>query len=270
MKFLSLSLVSLLSIAVVGCVGDPELQGDEVEPADVADTAEVEQRVSAFGIWGYGCTSGFCNYDLGTLTDRTCFLGGLSGDLRGGYALVTRLNGRFRLELRGGTGKTVGATAICISGNTNLVTASWSAGLAAKEIKGVVTSQRRCFLSGVFNGYSTHGFDNTGDYAYVWKDSVGKWWLGGNIAGNPDTSAYATCVDIPSGQGVWGIVAPTVGTASFNMAYNSGNIACGITKIGGPLTGAGAEGVTVNYNAGTRYWTFTASNSKMGEAICYQ
>lgn len=273
MKSLSFSAVMLASsLSLLGCVGD-EAATDGTDPTteDGADAlGEVKQEVAAYGLWNYGCTSAFCNYDIGTQTGRTCFLGGVSGDLRDGYAIVSRLNGRFRLELRAATNKTVGATAICISGNTNLTTASWKAGLPAKQILGTVTSTRRCFLSGLFNANAVDGFDNAGDFAEVWKDTNGNWWLGGNQAGGGDPNAYATCVDIPASAGVWGIVAPSSGTASFNMASNPGGIACGLTKAGGPLTGGGSDGVNIAYNSGTHFWTFTASNSKQGQALCFQ
>ncbi len=279
MKQLSLSALALAStLSLLGCISDEAGDGSDLieesgEIAPVADGAalgELDQQVAAWGYWGYGCSNdSWCYYDLGTLTDRTCFLAGVSGDYREGFVNVARLNGKWRLELKAAASKSVGARVVCISGDTNAIGASWLAGQPAKQILGTVTSKRRCFLSGLSNVLtSSNGLDNATDYVRTWKDSAGKWWLGGAINGAATPSAYATCVDVPAAYNPYGIVAPTSGTASFDMVENVAGDICGITKFGGPLIGGASDGVNIGYDGGTHFWNFSAQNGKFGEALC--
>jgi hypothetical protein len=275
MKSLSLSALALTSaLSLLGCIAEDEgddttteAPGESAAPAqDAPKLGEVEQQVAAFGYWGYGCSNdSWCYYDLGTLTNRTCFLAGVSGDYREGFVNVARVNGNWRLELRAGANKSVGARAVCISGATNSIGASWIGGQPAKQILGTVTSKRRCFLGGFSNLLTgSNGLDNTTDYLRTWKDSAGNWWLGGSIAGAATPYAYATCVDVPAAYNPYGIIGP----ASFNMVENVAGDVCGITKFGGPLIGGASDGVNIGYDGGTHFWSFTAQSGKFGEALC--
>jgi hypothetical protein len=272
------SMISLLALG--GCAVDGAEAGDEV--ADLAETSElgdalpatgeVRQAVSAIGFYNYYCSSGTCNFDIGSTTGRTCFLGGIFGSLIGGAASIYPITGgTYRLHLAHAPFQKIGARAICISGTTNLTRASWRGGQTATPINGTVTSKRRCFLDGISNeSGDTNGFDTSSDYAKVWKDSAGKWYLGGSLSGLADSYVSATCVDIPTDRGLWGIVANPGGSVGFDTAYNAnGGVACGLNKIGGKFTTASySDGLDVNYNSGTRYWDISAVNDKQGETVC--
>lgn len=275
----SLSLATLLAatssvFALGGCAMDAE--GTEVDPLGAPDDetlAETEQAVSATGLYHYQCTSGNCSFDLGTTTGRSCFLGGISGSLDDGSATIfAAVGGIYRLSLIHAPGQRIGATAVCVSPKTNAVTASWRGGQPATPINGTVTSSRRCFLTGISNvSGSVRGFDTASDYAEVWKDPSGQWFLGGSLSGGADSWVSAVCLDLPVDQGIWGIVAGSGSTVGFNLAYNSNGVACGLKKLGGRfLTNSFSDKLGIDYDAGTRYWNITAVNSKQATAICYQ
>ena len=281
MKHPSLSTLALASaLSLIGCIaeGEGDLSSDlledssETQPAqDGAKLGELDQQVAAWGYWGYGCSNdAWCYYDLGTLTDRTCFLVGVSGDYRDGYIKVARYNSNWRLEMHAEANKSIGARAVCISGDTNSISTTWIAGNPAKQILGTITSKRRCFLAGFSNAGTTisSGLDNATDYIRTWKDSVGNWWVGGSIAGAATPYVYSTCVDVPAAYNPYGIVAPASGTASFDMVENVAGDICGITKFGGPLIGGASDGVNIGYDGGTHFWNFSAQNGKFGEALC--
>lgn len=278
MKQLSVIALSLASaLSFTACVADEaELGGEAIteeqatQPqGDGKDLGEVSSQLTAWGITPATCSSGYCNIDLGTMDERTCFIGGFSGDLREGWAYISRVNNHFRLEMHPGEGKQVGATAICISGNTNMYVESWRTNLGAKPINGTVTSKRRCFISGILNTGSYNAFDNTSDYALVWKDSTGQWYLGGSVSGAADALVTTTCVDVTSPTAPWGIV----GTGSFNLSYDPGSpngVGCGLTKIGGNFINGLSDGLNIGFNFGTRYWNISADAGKSAEAICYK
>lgn len=288
MKSFSLSAVAVLStLSLLGCMGDDELDPDADPNAEIIaqlgfdpsaerfddlvvenakpGVGDINSQVAAFGFWGYTCSSARCYYDHDTLTDRTCFLAGISGDLREGYVNMGRVNGRWRLEMFAAAGKTVGARTVCISGATNLANANWLGGQPAKQILGTVTSTRRCFLGGVFNTNSaSNGLDNATDYVRVWKDTANKWWLGGQIAGAATPTATAYCVDVPVTFTPRAITGPD----SFNLVENVNGEVCGLTEAGGPFINGASDGTLINYNDGTHLWSFAASSGKFGTARC--
>ncbi|MBK7540082.1 MAG: hypothetical protein IPI49_32950 [Myxococcales bacterium] len=260
--------------ALMGCA----MEEEGTEPTDLGVSqddalAETEQAVSATGLYHYQCTTGNCAFDLGTTTGRSCFLGGISGSLdQGGATIYAIVGGTYRLSLIHAPGQRIGATAVCVAPKTNAITASWRGGQSATPINGTVTSSRRCFLTGISNtsGY-VRGFDTASDYAQVWKDPNGQWFLGGSLAGGADTWASAVCLDLPVDQGIWGIVAGAGSTVGFNLAYNSNGVACGLSKLGGKfLTNSFSDKLGIDYDAGTRYWNIKAVNSKQATAVCYQ
>jgi hypothetical protein len=280
------SMISALALG--GCAVDGAEAGDEAavlddDASDASDadsvaqlpaTGEVRQAVSAIGFYDYYCSSGTCNFDIGSTTGRTCFLAGVWGTLAGGAASIYPIiGGTYRLHLNHLPFQRIGARAICISGTTNRTTASWRGGQTATQIRGTVTSQRRCFINGVSNeSGDTNGFDTGSDYTQVWKDSAGKWYLGGSMSGLADPYVSAVCVDVPTDRGLWGIVANPGGTVNFNTAYNaSGGVACGLNKLGGKFTTPSfSDGVDVGYNSGTRYWDITAVNDKQAQTTCVE
>lgn len=280
MKLSTLSAVVFTSaitstLSLTGCMNDadeltPEeraVLGEVTDPSADPGLSETSQQLTAWGIFSATCSASFCATDLGTTTARTCFLGGLGGDLRNGFVYISRTNGNFRLEMHADAGKSVAATAICINGNTNFTYQSWFTDTPANQIFGTVTSKRRCFLSGVLNTGSYNALDNSTDYVKVWKDAVGQWWLGGSVSGAADALITATCVDTDAGAGLWGAVGPT----AFDLAYDPGSpngVACGVTKLGGSYINGASDGIQVGFNGGTRYWNINADANKNAEMIC--
>jgi len=185
------------ALAGAGCVIDET--GDVA--ADEQPTAEVQQEVSSFGIWSWGCSSGPCALDLGVVAGRTCFLAGVWGNLQpasGGYSQVQVIQsgGHWGLQIVP-AGNPLGGTAVCVPGNT-VKAGSWFSGAGETDLGSGAT--RRCFLSGVIN---INGFTASSDYVRVRK--VGDtWFLGGNIPAGKDVRAAATCVDVPSASGDFG------------------------------------------------------------------
>jgi hypothetical protein len=275
MRFSSLSAFQVAcGLALFGCgvqdVGAPgEVPDDGAE--DVA-LGETEQSVAWTAGSFHSCTTGTCFVDLGPSSDRTCFLAGIWGSLSNASAsILSYADGRVRLRLGTPVGQRIGAMAMCVAGNTHAIDAFWTAGHAATPINGTVTSSRRCFLTEIDNNVSVRGFDNTTDFARVWKDSSGQWFLGGSVASSAGTRAAATCVDIPDDMGTWGIVAGAGAgnTVGFDLAENVGGVVCGLTKLGGNFTtNSLSDGLGIDYDAGTRLWNIKAVNGKQATAIC--
>jgi len=96
------------------------------------------------------------------------------------------------------------------------------------------------------------------------------WTFSGSISG----TAQARCAGA-SVSGIWfyHIVAPSSGTASFNLLQNSGaslpaGTACFLTSLQGAFVNSSfTDGVFINRTSGG-LWSLTATNGKSGWALC--
>ncbi|WP_246137490.1 MULTISPECIES: hypothetical protein [Myxococcus] len=260
-----------LTALTVGCGGEPLEQPTDTAPvAGDESPAQVEQGVALGGTYWWGTsTNGFTSTAIGTATNRTCFLSGVQGNL------VPRVTGSWS-----GTGTFIsgGNWTVYVSQNNSkalstgiqcLATAanrtaevSWYQGSAAKLL-GAATAQRRCFLTSI---EASGGFNSNSDYVRVWSDGL-NWYLGGNLAG--DGGGSAVCVDVPENHGGWLWVAGDPGGFTENLAYNPDSVACLLSGIGGHFnTSSYTDGVSIDYNAGTRFWEMTVVNGKRGWGNC--
>jgi len=268
-------LIPGLSLAVVagGCISDASGEGEaEAETAENLPTVEVQQEL---GIWTYswGC-AGSCTLDLGTATNRTCFLAGVRGNLTGktSQPLVpssVRLSvgANWWLDVRSALGNPLAGDAICVDTAVNRTSKfTWSSGAAATPM-GTGTAARRCFLTDVYN---LDGFKLNTDFARVWKDSfTGIWYVGGNQSGTYGASVTATCVDVSADHGSWLWISGDPGSRLDNLAYNPGGVACAMTGLGGHFTANDYnDGVQIKYNIGTLFWQQQTVNGKSAWSNC--
>ncbi|RKH54046.1 hypothetical protein D7X55_14260 [Corallococcus sp. AB049A] len=272
-----LFLAAPLCLFAVGCGGDPMMDGsmtgegatEAAAPSAPEDAAlgTSEQGIGLGGTYWWGTSAnGLTSTTIGTATNRTCFLRGIRGNLKGtswAGAGVFQYAGNWEIFINQSNSKALRTDVQCINTATNRTPeVSWYDGQAAKLL-GAVTSARRCFLTQV---EAAGGFTANADYARVWNDGY-NWYLGGNLGAAG--GARALCVDVPSDAGGWLWIAGNPGTFTHNLAYNPGGVACMLSGIGGNFsTSDYDDGVTIDYNAGTRYWEMTVSNSKRGWGNC--
>ena len=257
-----------LAFFAVGCGGEmPEDTG-----APVADEAlaETEQAVGLAGSYWWGTTNnGNTTTNLGTATDRTCFLTGVQGNLKptvagnSSFVGLYIYNGDWWVTVTHFNSKALSAGVQCISTDTNRTAeVTWTEGTAAKLL-GAVTGQRRCFLTRV---ESRGGFVTNADHVRVWNDGL-NWYLGGDLSAAG--GARARCVDVPTEHSGWHYIAGDPGGFTANMAYDPGGVACLLSGIGGHFTANSfTDGVSIDYNSGTRYWEMTVVNGKRGWSSC--
>jgi len=261
--------VIAVALAGAGCA----VEDDGADDGAAAQVGEAEQAVSAFGIWSWGCASGPCAIDLGTATNRTCFLAGVWGNLQhaGTYSQVDvvrapNITGQLRWGLQVvHNGQPLGGTAVCIPGAV-AATATWHNGQAEVSL-GAGNATRRCFLSSVRN---TNGFTATSDFVRVRK--VGStWFVGGNQQPGRDVVASAVCVDVPSTHAEFGLVVGNGGELLDRPLQdnNPSGWACGLRLIGGHFTANDFhDGVWLDYNGGISMWEANGVNGKSLTAAC--
>lgn len=269
-RLASLTLLSSLALAA-GCIET----GDE----DVLDDLEIgtaEQAVSWTALQWHSCTSLSCTFSLGSSTDRTCVIAGISGRLASGSSaypaganIVNNGSWGWRLAIENPSYDDISVMSLCIANTANRTTASWHSGQPATEIAPGPNSTRRCFLSGLWN-YNSTAFSTYSSNTVVWRDG-NTHFLGGSMPAGSNMVAFATCVDVATNQGEYTIGNGTPNSYSGNLTYNpaSGGVACGLTGLGGQFTTNNpGRGVIINYDSGTRYWNWSMSPWTGGDSLC--
>jgi hypothetical protein len=258
-------IVMAAGFAAAGCAVE--------DGSDVGPVGEAAQEVSSFGIWSWGCASAPCSLDLGTATNRTCFLAGVWGNLQhaGTYSQVDvvrapNITGQLRWGLQVvANSQPLGGTAVCIPGAV-AATGTWANGAAEVNL-GAGNASRRCFLSSVRN---TNGFTAASDFVRVRKVGT-SWFVGGNQQPGRGVVASAVCVDVPSATGDFGLVAGE-GSSFLDRPVvdnNPSGWACGLRLIGGHFTANNyGDGVWLGYNNGISQWQASAVNGKSLTAYC--
>jgi hypothetical protein len=252
-----------------GCIDDPE------EPA----LSESSSEINILGSWELSATTNnIPMQNIGPTADRTCFLRGVSGDLRGSPAQLARVevipqNGSWFINVKSGQGTGVKARVICVGvPYAQAVEFSWQDN-AGNSVSAMVPN-RRCFLRSVWTSIGlTQGNSN------ITVQVSGGFWtmnptsfaagVGVNRAG-----ATAICIDksaVP--QGNFTHTGPGGGMSTIVTAVNTGGIACGLTAIAGiwanPNGLFGVEDGAYATNMSPT-WKLTASNRKTGAWHCFR
>jgi hypothetical protein len=265
----------VLSLAAFagGCLSGASGEGED-ETAENLPTMEVQQ---ALGVWTFSWKcAGSCTLDLGTPTNRTCFLAGVRGDLTGKITqpILTSLvrvvlDGNWSLEVRSALGNRLAGDAICVDTAVNRTSKyTWSSGAASTPM-GAGTAARRCFLTDVYNYDS---FKLNTDYARVWKDSfTGTWYLNGNLSGMYGATVGAICIDVSADFGSWLWTSGDPGSRLEDLAHDPGGVACAMTGLGGHFTANDySDGVQIKYDIGTSYWQQQTVNGKSAWSNCFK
>jgi len=138
-------------------------------------------------------TKGEDEVDLGSTTNRYCFLGEVNGDFDGGaeFVEVVKSDGRWKLRGGSGTSHTIGAGAYCRNrAKTVTGEATWTKGSPTLNLNTAlnVDSGDSCFLTrvkGAFNG--------GGERVRVQLNGS-TWELGGASGASGTLSASVRCV----------------------------------------------------------------------------
>ena len=269
------------------------LSGCAMESADgqLGDEEAKEQTAEALGVWGtasWGSGNGPNPLDLGSDSNRTCFLTGIRGQL---YADddtpdakvgVYQQNGHWWLEAKRGAGSSTGVVgdAVCISNTSNRTTFGnmYGSGLAYNYVPR--SRARQCFLSHfqVTSGFAWQGSNTTMPGARLEKSTLFEngtatpiWKLTSYFTPEQEGlggSVSAVCVDIGKTAEIffsWDNPTPLNVMSTINTA-------CGLTRLSGnfydhgPNSGNGAR----VYQGSNGMWQVTAGYTKGVEGSCIQ
>jgi hypothetical protein len=235
---------SSVVLALAGCTADAT--SGEATPKDI--TASSASALVDEG----GATATPSNPDvrLGRVTDQTCFLQGVGGDLigqpyyysdppfynpakAGVYADST--DGYWHLRVSPGIGTGVSAEAVCVDSVINRNYISGGNNVASSGYTGNANTQ--CFLQSVA---VSSGLASSGNQLAI-VQSGNTWYMSANVANTVgDTgwgSATGVCIDLP---GTWPQVFNDLGSNPYqlvdweitSMPVNSGTV-CGLTGLDG-------------------------------------
>jgi hypothetical protein len=262
------------SLWTAGCMTEP---GDGGADGD-DNVGEAQQAFTANWNYSWGDTKySFAN--IGTSTNRTCFMAGLAGNInpasstgQTGAGVHINAGGDYEIYVDS-DGGALNTFARCVNtsvGRTAEVT--WRTGQAAQQL-GAVAAGRRCFLTSVTtsNAYPSeggHGFRFNSDYVRVWQDGF-NWWVGGVQSGV--VWATARCINVSVDHGGWEWIAGDPGTRQDALSGNPGGVTCLLTGVGGHFNDNDwVDGAYVSYNAGINQFYMNTKNGHTGWANCVQ
>jgi hypothetical protein len=268
-KLTCISAVLVVSGLLAGC--DPATSPGQMgeSPADAlpqgadtgSGTAEQGLSVISQGSWsGTGWNSGPV-VDLGSASDRVCFLNKMTGDFgnASNTIITSTLFGRWFV---GGnaTWPGVGAHARCVSvpgASSYGQEYSWVQGNPAVNLG--TAAGRVCFLTemqGLFGGGGEHV------ETYV---SAGNWYLGGGSM-QWGVGAKARCISVPSYSGTYSWYQ---GMGPVRMDSSDTTRACVLTRVTGRFGGVG-ESVEIYSSGGAWYLGGASQQVDLGAtAVCF-
>lgn len=281
-----LLLCTALAVVMTGCGVGVE---DDTQPDEGA--TEVAAQRDAITANSYATAiSGFPAMDLGPESERTCFLQGLSGEVRGvkngprAGGRVYRSNGRWWLRAYAGSGSGVKAHAACIDHVFGRQYLSWPGnqgnGSSYSEekrwlVEGASDIFTKCFLTEVMVDVGLLG---SGSYVRLQRERIywggsswDSWTIGGNFTRNSDNTAGGTaaavCVKI------WNDIYPYSRTASGSAVLApTSKRACSITRLSGSFAynnnGGLNDGVRLFINGPN--WNVFSSGGKGIQGECYE
>jgi hypothetical protein len=279
------SLSALISMPIVACGG--EKGADET-------TSKTDQAFTANWAYAWGTTE-VSSTEIGTATGRTCFLTGVTGNLRpdGNYPYGSgtyspagagvRVNAQGNYEIYvapGRSGSPVEAFARCANPASVTPEVSWQAGQGWVWLAGVKAG-RTCALTSVTNvmqcddnGVCYWGFAADSDAVQVTSD-VYNWYLTGHAGDgslnyNGTMHATARCFDMNENDGSWEWIVGDGGSL-FEPLSNSPGATCSLTGLAGNFQNNDYnDGVYITQPGGWFGSTFFMSlkNGKTGYSTC--
>lgn len=264
---------------------------DGASPDEKVEVVSREDAITANG-WA---TSTGGKVDLGSDSDRTCFLQGLSGEVRGTRSnraggRVFRENGHWYLRAYHGTGSGVKAQATCIPHVYGRMELSWTGdsgnGVFFSENRswlprGTTDILTKCFFTEVM---ADVGFTGTGHYVqlgrqriygiYAYGEPYDTWSIGGNLGNSGDADSggntAAVCVKLINTHTPYSWQLSGAGGQSGNW-FTASDTVCGIQKLTGKFAddsnGGINDGVWLSNVNG--WWRAFSSGSKRIEGECH-
>jgi hypothetical protein len=279
----------ILWMAVAVLTGGCELDMSDVD----AETTEAAVQHEALVTNGYASWSSSTPLSLGSDSDRTCFLQGVTGELKAerdgprAGAQVYRSGGKWWLKTAKGSGSGVMGHATCVPYVVGRKFLSWAGntgnGSHYSENKNwlgqaSVTALTKCFLTEI---EVTTGFESSASFVKLQREHIywngsdwDSWTIGGNLTREPDNDAggraEAVCLEVINDTGYYSWTSGGNGATSSGFAPTSTH-ACGITQ----LTGKFASDAFGGINDGVRIfpqdgqWRAFASGGKRISGECY-
>lgn len=286
--------VAMVFVAT-GCGGMPA----EELAAEQEALPKAESALVGNGYWAatWATTRDMTGHDLGSATDRTCFLAGVAGNLNVGAeyqvydlesmaSVAWRSPGNYWLVAHGGSSTNqvndrvwddnpVKAQATCFWTANNVEDATWKSAPSQfpvsppVKIADVGPVGRQCFLSGLWG--LSGAWNSTSRYARVTKKWDG-WYVESNIVLNHGhAQVMGRCVDFPSGTIFSSkTVDADDSTVTEALTTGTGIKACALMEIQGAFNqNSWTDGALMNFPSTIDgNWTATVTKGKLARYVC--
>jgi hypothetical protein len=267
---------ALAATSLVACAGE-----DSIATEDPGAIATAEAPLTSVALLGHAVSANSLGINLGTTSNRACFLAGIGGRLammqsvRHGARVYTS-GGNWQLDLRTSGSAWIHAQTLCVTPNSgtslNLTgEVNWSSGNPSTTVA-AATSNRRCFLTRIdaAPGFNGTAFDQSTDKVTV-LPSGSNWVLGGQTT-HGKIEATARCIDVATPLSTHHGVAGS-GNNLFPMEVIPNGVgACALQGIQAGLLATNNinDGVLMDFNDATDQWSMRINNGKHGFMACFR
>lgn len=268
--------MALVGLAMTGCL--------EAEDAEDAELGEAAQEVTTQ--WVVSWVNG--QLDLGSSADKTCYLIGVRGSLKGwtswsssefttARAAVFIANGRWIVETSPGDGGGIAAKVGCVGTVANRV--FFSSSFAPTPTNNLINNvpsipHRQCFITGIsgkghgwtaFSGQQQSPLPGVG----LMNDGI-RWQFIGRLIPHSDNQASggasAVCVNLPDS-----IRRRFDEDGPINRRLSgTANSVCGLTAIAGVFVNAPTSGGIELYHSGTPTWDLSVAANYGATTTCVE
>jgi hypothetical protein len=281
-----LSCILSAALAGSGCMAGSGAEPGQHDGPD-QPVGVTQQAFSGYWTWGAEWSAPGSPQVLATDSDKTCFLSGVSGNLKswvgyegGGPAIAHVYDDGTNWTINASPGfadSELGTFTTCVPSTTNRTAEQeWPPYDSSEAVLlGAVTANRACFLTGVGSNlnYTYVGdFGLEEDYVYVFHDTD-NWYIGGNGA----AMGWAECVDVSwlGSQGEVDNEGSSTYTWDMVQHIDHGTdplgMQCMLQGVGGIFqTNDWTDGVFVNYEDSNFEWSLSVSPSQSAWVNCVQ
>jgi hypothetical protein len=262
--------------AAVGCISDQD-QDQEVDGDGLATEAE---EFSSNWNYSWGDTK-YSFADIGTATNRACFMSGVAGWLttapfptgksQGGAGVrINPATNRWEIFVDPTVTGTLQVWARCVNSTSLTAEAVWRSDQPRATIA-PVAANRRCFFTKLTTGRDGSNprgaFGSTLDNVYIANDGV-NWYIDGSTTGL--VWARARCINVTADLGQFLGWANPGNTVVSPLVSATNGATCLLTHVAGQLNNSNSwtQGPYVTHNAGYNFFDFNLKNGTGGRVRC--
>ncbi len=231
---------------------------DDVE-GDVGTVEQAFTNITTFKGGGFTTT----HTDMGSSTDRTCFLTAVFGSFDGGAFVDVNHDpdtNRWTLSVSPPDGHALYARAACVGTILGRTDEAYWMPTATQEGLLSTDPDAQCFLTRLNSSVHHTSFDSLADKIWIFQETNGNWY----VSGEGNATGGARCITATK-RGNGGSL---VGATGVILSPHFTGDQCFLTALGGRFRSDSATSGISTYRTVDNRWLLSAGANKFARARC--